>query len=217
MMDRDRGAEFLGRLSMTAELPKPDYTRTTMRILAHCDQGRQARRRADHGASRPRLYRPHVSPKASASSTCAMPNAPRAVNYPRRAAEHLEHPPADPRRSAARRQRQGHVRGRGVRRREGLLQGPTRQRGRHGGEDKRGARLDRRARGLRHFHAGDAAAHRLHADRGRRHSPPSGTPAAAGAYVSALLDGFTDYILLTVGPWAIRRIRVSAGAIGSPA
>ena len=34
---------------------------------------------------------------------------------------------------------------------------------------KRRARLDRRARGLRHLAAGDAAPHRLHAGRGRRH------------------------------------------------
>ena len=36
------------------------------------------------------------------------------------------------------------------------------------------------------------------------------------AYVSALLDGFTDYIFMTV-VWATRRIRARPGVTGSPA
>ena len=36
------------------------------------------------------------------------------------------------------------------------------------------------------------------------------------AYVSALLDGFTDYIFMTVD-WATQRIRARPGVIGSPA
>ena len=60
------------------------------------------------------------------------------------------------------------------------------------------ARLERGACGLRHFQAGGAAPHRLHGASKAAAFTASGTPAARWAYASVLLDGFTDYIFMTI-------------------
>ena len=154
MMDWIAVPDFLAAYKMSAmtDLPKPDHARN-MRLVGHSRSGRPARRRADHGASRPRLYRPHVLQGLHDHRRARRQKSARG-QLRRRAARYLEHPSADPRRPAARHQRQGHVRGRRVRRREGLLQGPARQGRRHrGGQAASRARLDRGARGLRHLEA----------------------------------------------------------------
>ena len=141
-----------------------------MRIVGHSDQGGRPDG-VQVMVHRGYAYIGHMFSKGFSIIDVRDPKNPRAGELSRRAARHLEHPPADPRRPAAGHQRQGHVRRRRVRRREGLLQGPARQGGRHRRRQsrKRRARLDRRPRGLRHFAAGAAAPHRLHAGRGRRH------------------------------------------------
>ena len=134
----DRGAEFPGRLQVSvAQMSLHDERASETRFRAqHADRrpfrpGRTARRRAGDGASRPRLYRPHVL-EGIFHRRRSRSEEPEARELSRRATRHLEYPSADARRSAAGDPRQGHVRRRRIRRREGLLQGPARQGGRHG-------------------------------------------------------------------------------------
>ena len=130
--------------------------------------GRPARRRAGHGASRPRLYRPHVLQGLFVIDV-RDPKNPRAVNY-------LAAPPGtwnihlqthddlllvinakDMFAAAEFADEKAYYKGQ-----LGKVVGTAEAK-----SDR--ARLDRGACGLRHFQAGGAAPHRLHAGRRRRH------------------------------------------------
>ena len=140
-----------------------------MRIVGYSDQGGRPDG-VQIMVHRGFAYVGHMFSKGFSVIDVRDPKNPRAVNYLAAPPGHLEHPPADARRPAAGHQRQGHVRRGRVRRREGLLQGPARQGGRHRRSRKRAAR-DWTA-GLAVYDISDAAQaapHRLHAGRGRRH------------------------------------------------
>ena len=110
------------------------------------------------------------SPRAFPSSTCATRKIrARPATSPRRPNTWNIHLQVRGR-PAAGDPRQGHVRGRRIRRRARLLQRRARQERRHRGGQAR-ARLERGACGLRRVEAGGAAPHRLHGRRGRRHPP----------------------------------------------
>ena len=164
----DRGAEFPGRLPMSADLPKPDYARN-MRIVGYSDQGGRpdgvqvmvhrgyayVGHMFSKGFSRHRRARPEepargrtISPRRPApgtsicrrTTTCCWSSTPRTCSPP----------PSSPTRRPT------------TRASSARWSAPR--------EAKTSdARLDRGACGLRHLAAGEAAPHRLHAGRGRRH------------------------------------------------
>ena len=175
----DRGAEFPGCLPMSADLPKPDYARN-MRLVGHSDQGGRPDG-VQIMVHRGYAYVGHMFSKGFSDRRRARSEEPARGELSRRAARHLEHPPADPRRPAAGHQRQGHVRRRRVRRREGLLQGPARQGGRHGRQRSR----TRRATGPRGSRSTTSPSRRRRAASASCRSRAaasiaSGTPADAG-------------------------------------
>ena len=183
---------------MISDLPTPDHARN-MRLIGYSDRaaGRTACRSWSSAAS---PISATCSPRASASSTCAI-RARRSRTPTSRRRRHLEHPSPGPRRSAARDQRQGHVRRSGLRGRARLLSQPGRHRRRHRatqtrGGNVRGARLDRGPRGLRHPTPGSPRRIGF-MPVGRRHSSCL-VHGGRWAYVLALIDGFTDYIFVTV-------------------
>ena len=101
-----------------SDLPQPDYARN-MRIIGHSDQGGRPDG-VQIMVHRGYAYVGHMFSKGFSVVDVRDAKRPRAVNYlaaqPGTWNIHLQTHPA------ARHQRQGHVRGRGVRRREGLLQ-----------------------------------------------------------------------------------------------
>ena len=82
-----------------------------MRIVGHTDQGGRPDG-VQVMVHRGYAYVGHMFSKGFSVIDVRDAKNPRAVNYARRAAEHLEHPSAGARRPAAGDQRQGHVRGR---------------------------------------------------------------------------------------------------------
>ena len=135
------------------------------------------------------------SPRAFPSSTCAIPPRRKTVRYVAGASEHLDAASAGRRRPAARHPQQGHVRAARARRREELLQGLGRS-SRQAGEPRRAT--GRRAWRSTTFPSPDEP-------RQIGFMPVEGTGlhriwyvGGRWAYASALLDGFSDYILITI-------------------
>ena len=168
-----------------------------MRLVGHSDQGGRPDG-VQVMVHRGHAYVGHMFSKGFSVIDVRDPKNPRAVNYLAAPPEHLEHPSADARRSAAGHQRQGHVRRRRVRRREGLLQRRSSARWsappKQAGERATGPRdspsmtsPSRRSRAASASCRSRAAA-----------SIASGTPADAGPTPRSLLDGFTDYIFITI-------------------
>ena len=152
------------------DLPKPDFVRN-MKLIGYSDQGGRPGRRAGDGQQGPRLCRPHVLQGLQRDRRARSARA-QAGQVRAGAAQHLDHPSADPRRPAAGDQCARHVRGAGIPGRAQVLHRLAQRSGRRGrGCAGRKARLDRGHGGLRHCQPGRAAPDRLHAGRRRRHSP----------------------------------------------
>ena len=179
-----------------AELPTPDYA-YRMRMIGHTDQGGRpdgVQLMVHNGFA----YTGHMFSKGFSIVDVRDPKNPKPAGYFAAPHRHLEHPSADPRRPAAGHQRQGHVRRGRVPGRAGLLQGCPGQEGRHGGRDRQPARswtagmavydiskpAEPRQIGFMPIEGGGV--HRIWYTGGR------------WAYASALIDGFTDYIFITI-------------------
>src|SRR3954447_26881589 len=176
----------------TSERPAETRLRPEYAARRPFRPGRAIRRRADHGASRPRLCRTHVL-QGLLDHRRARSEEPAPGKLSRRAARHLEHPPADPRRSAAGHQRQGHVRRRRIRRREGQLGKVV------GTADANTARARDWTAGLAVYDISSPAEPRrigfMPVEGGGIHRV--WYTGGRWAYASALIDGFTDYIFIT--------------------
>ena len=177
----------------TTTFPSPT-TRTTCALIGHSDQGGRPDG-VQIMVHRGYAYVGHIFSKGFSRHRRARPGEPEDGQLRRRAAQHLEPALPDLRRPAARRPQQGHVRAARARRREELLQGlgrPSRQAG---------------SRPARNWSAGLAVYDISKPDEPKQigFMPVEGTGlhrlwyvGGRWAYASALLDGFSDYILITI-------------------
>ena len=202
-----------------SDLPKPDYARN-MRIVGHSDQGGRPDG-VQVMVHRGFAYVGHMFSKGFSVIDVRDAKNPRAVNYHRRAGQHLEHPSAGARRPAARHPRQGHVRRRGIRRRTRLLQRRARQDRRHR------AKQSERATGVRGLPSTTFQSRTQPRQIGFMPVDGGGIhrvwyTGGRWAYASVLLDGFTDYIFMTIdmsdpaqpreaGRWWIPGMNLAAG------
>ena len=179
------------------DLPKPDYARN-MKLIGHSDQGGRPDG-VQMMVNKGHAFVGHMFSKGFSVIDVRDPRNPKPVHYIAVAAQHLEPAPADARGPAAGGQRQEHVRGGRVPGREAVLLRPDRQEGRH-----------RRCRPSRARATGPPAWPSTTSRTRPRPRQIGFMPVEGGgihriwytggrwAYVSALLDGFTDYIFMTV-------------------
>jgi len=181
----------------TPDLPKPDFARN-LTLIGHSDQGGRPDG-VQLMVSKGHAFIGHMFSQGFSVVDVRNPRDPKPVAYVAAPPNHLERPSADRRRPAARGECKGHVRGARVPGRAPLLQGRARQEGWHRRRrDRRRPRLDRRDDGLRHRRPGGRRGGSGSCRSKAAASTASGTPGGRWAYVSALLDGFTDYIFVTV-------------------
>ena len=178
------------------DLPKPDFVRN-MKLIGYSDQGGR-----EDGVqvmvNKGHAFVGHMFSKGFSVIDVRDPRNPEAGEIHAGAAQHLDHPSPDPRRPAAGDQCARHVRRAGVPGRAQVLHRLAQRSGRRG-RGRAGSQRDWTA-GLAVYDIANPAEPRqigfMPVEGGGIHR--IWYTGGRWAYVSAMLDGFTDYIFMTV-------------------